>query len=784
MDKQKLLSWAKLFVGWPLSIISLIFLGKLIFDQSSHLNIDFSYLNFPVLLISIFLFFSYFLMRSFLWRTTLKMKGHSIPFLDNTYRFSLSEIKRYTPGNVWSFISRGSLFKEAGVDNKTIGIALVSDIHLVIIGCAIVALGALPFIFNSSSDLRGKLLSLIPISLILIAVYFVGTSLIYKKYRKNEKFASTLFLPGFSLREKLKLIGIATVTYAIFGIANYMAFVSLFNFDPKYALALPSFFTLSLLIGYLSFFTPTGLGVRELVVTLGLSQVMNASDAAAMSVFTRVVLIFSEVTFLAIVLSGRKSSSYWFKKIKLNWQEVVLLISTLIYGVYFTIASFMKYENYQTGKYDLGNMAQTIWNTIHGRFFLFTDPEGTREVSRLAYHADFILVLLSPFYALWQNPKVLLAIQTAVVSLGGTLVYLISEKVLKHRTISLILAICYFIYPAQNYANLFDFHAVTLATTFLLAAFYFILSKKWKTVLLFLALAGICKEEIWVITALFGIYIFVFEKKKLLGSAIAIISAFIFYILVWHLIPKNLGSQHFALSYYADYGDSPQKIIKNIFLHPVTTLGTILRPDRLDFLKQLFLPLGFLSLLAPLFLIFAAPDLVIDLLSSRQPLHQIYFHYAATMTPFIFIAAIYGIRTLHSRVPRFSYRNIGVALIFFSVVSAYFFGPLPLAKKANVSMFNSLPEKVVVDNYISTIPQGEKIAATNNLGAQLSHRRNIYVIPNGVDAADKALFLNIHYEGKYEEKALNKILTDPNYYLAYKSGRFYVFQKINLGKFN
>jgi uncharacterized membrane protein YbhN (UPF0104 family) len=230
------------------------------------------------------------------------MKGNRIKFLENTYRFSLSELKRYTPGNIWSFLSRGAQFKDLGVENRTVGIALVADIQLVIIGSGVVSLGALPFILGSGADLRSKLLSLIPISIFLIAIYFIGTSLVYKKYRKGEKFLATLLLPGYDLAEKIKLILISIVTYGVFGIANYVAFLSIFNFDPTYTVALPALFTLSLLVGYLSFITPTGLGVRELVVTLGLSQILSTNDAAAMSIFTRIVLVASEIIFISIIV--------------------------------------------------------------------------------------------------------------------------------------------------------------------------------------------------------------------------------------------------------------------------------------------------------------------------------------------------------------------------------------------------------------------------------------------------------------------------------------------------
>jgi uncharacterized membrane protein len=55
-------------------------------------------------------------------------------------------------------------------------------------------------------------------------------------------------------------------------------------------------------------------------------------------------------------------------------------------------------------------MDQTVWNTIHGRIFQLTDPNGTTNISRLAFHADLILVLISPLYLIWSSPEMLLLI--------------------------------------------------------------------------------------------------------------------------------------------------------------------------------------------------------------------------------------------------------------------------------------------------------------------------------------------------------------------------------------
>src|SRR3989304_5843101 len=177
------------------------------------------------------------------------------------------------------------------------------------------------------------------------------------------------------------------------------------------------------------------------------------------------------------------------KNLKNYWQEIVLVILTIIYNIYFIYASFLRYENFYAGKFDLGNMVQTVWNTAHSNIFRLTDPNATREVSRLAFHSDFILILFAPFYLLWEDPRMLLLIQTVVVAFGGIFVFLIANHILKNKNISLVLALAYFINPGVNFSNLYDFHSVTLSTTFLLATFYFIFKKKYAYMLLFLILS-------------------------------------------------------------------------------------------------------------------------------------------------------------------------------------------------------------------------------------------------------------------------------------------------------
>src|SRR3989344_445073 len=480
-------------------------------------------------------------------------------------------------------------------------------------------------------------------------------------------------------------------------------------------------------------------------------------------------------------MTSKNSSfvSLKFSKLKKYWQEVALTFFAIFYFIYFTAASFLRYENFFTGRFDLGNMAQTVWNTAHGNIFRLTDPNGVEEISRLSIHSDFILILLSPLYLIWEDPRTLLLVQTLILTFGGVFVFLISRSVLKNKTISLVFALCFYLNPLVNWTNLYDFHAVTLATTFLLAAFYFILRKNWILTVIFLILAGFSKEQVWIINALFGLYLIFFQKQKFLGFFIFTISFFIFYILFWVAIPNAAQGQHFALSFLSEYGGTPHEVIKSIILNPLMVINTVFAPDRVEYLRQLFLPLGFLSFIAFPFLVFSTPDLSINLLSGFSPMHQIYYQYSATITPFIFISAIYAVYFIRKFVPDVPIHLFSVLILITTLVSAYNFGPTLLAKDPNDAMFrNQLTIRGGVQKYIDSVPPDLKISSSNNLGAHLSHRRYIYVLPEGINEADKILILMRPSSNQKEKDVLNFLLENRQFELEYSLENFYVFKRI------
>lgn len=305
---NKTISTLKFLIGWPLSIVALVFLVKLTIPKFSIVQEKIYSANLIIVFLAVILFIFYFLLRSFLWKMILDYKGHKISFKKTAYLWGFSEFKRYVPGNIWSFLSRVSLFADTGLDKKIVGLALLDEIQLIVVSSSLISVFALPLILSATG---GQMKELLLGSLVGIIFYCIVVGYIYKKRTKQGTILTNIYLPNYTLSQKITLTFISILTFFIFGFATFVACLSITSFSLSMTIILSSFFTFALLVGYLSFITPMGLGVREGVVTIGLAPIVTVSTAGFLSIFSRIILIISEVTFLILIL-------LWDKLIKTN----------------------------------------------------------------------------------------------------------------------------------------------------------------------------------------------------------------------------------------------------------------------------------------------------------------------------------------------------------------------------------------------------------------------------------------------------------------------------------
>src|SRR6266702_7800004 len=182
---------------------------------------------------------------------------------------------------------------------------------------------------------------------------------------------------------------------------------------------------------------------------------------------------------------------------KIAWG--LLLLIMVIYMVDMSYQAILRYETFKAGAFDLGNMDQVLLNTIHGRWFQFTNQaiDWYGPPTRLAIHVEPILLPLSLLYAFHADPRILLVFQTLALAAGALPIFLLPRKYLPEwPLLAPLMTVVYLLSPALLGLNIFDFHPISLATPLLLYAVLALTYKRYGWFIVACVLASACKEDI------------------------------------------------------------------------------------------------------------------------------------------------------------------------------------------------------------------------------------------------------------------------------------------------
>ncbi len=321
----------------------------------------------------------------------------------------------------------------------------------------------------------------------------------------------------------------------------------------------------------------------------------------------------------------------------------------LVYTVWIGNQALLRYDTFTATAFDLGNMDQAIWNTLHGRPFQFTNhgSDWYGYPIRLAQHVEPIIFLLSLLYLFHADVHILLIFQTLALTSGALPVFLLTRKFVPTWPLfAPIMVAAYLFSPALIGENLFDFHPVTLATPLLLYAVLTLTYRRYMWFILCCLLAAACKEEIPLVVSLMSLLVIWKYKLPRLGMVLLIAgitwSLFAFLVVEPHF---NIGAHSNNFWYrYATLGDSPKAAIVNVLFHPWLLFTTFFTLDRIYYVINLLRGTGFLALLAPEWLLPTLFSFAINLLSMNHAQYSGVYHYNAAIIPFMMIAAINGTR--------------------------------------------------------------------------------------------------------------------------------------------
>ncbi|GCE11823.1 hypothetical protein KTT_16820 [Tengunoibacter tsumagoiensis] len=462
-------------------------------------------------------------------------------------------------------------------------------------------------------------------------------------------------------------------------------------------------------------------------------------------------------------------------------------IAVLSFCLYFISYLVAKHQTFQTNAEDFGIMNQAIWSLGHGQLLhqticnivFDTNCVSTQGVSRFAIHFEPILFPVALIYVLLPDPRTLLVLQTLIVGSGAFAAFWLARLRLRSELAGVGFALLYLLYPAQQQATVFDFHAVTFTASFLLFLLYFMYTRQTSWMIVFAVLAMGCKEEMPLVVGMLGLWICVFQQRLKVGLCLSGVGLLWFLLAFFVIIPHfSPTGHHLLISRYAQLG-SPKHFLGTIILHPRSFLHQyVFEPEHFKYLMILFAPIGHLSFgrwwfalpfCAPWVLVLALPTLALNMLSSDPLMYSGLFQYSAELVPIILFASIEGLVLLlfigrylvqwgyHAgkRYQLFSFHRsvkplpssvarTGLLLVLLvgmtiSVLRAdyYFHGQMPYTLDFQWPVSSAHIQKA--QTFIDLVPPNASISAQTHLVPHLSQREQIYLFPYGDTEAEYIL---------------------------------------------
>jgi uncharacterized membrane protein len=463
----------------------------------------------------------------------------------------------------------------------------------------------------------------------------------------------------------------------------------------------------------------------------------------------------------------------------------LVALAALLFAGFFIFYLTVEHDAYLTHAEDLGIMDQAIWTTIHGQVLhqticnTLTDTNcySSQGISRFALHFEPMLFLISLLYLVVPNPKTLLVLQTVVVAAGAFPAFWLARLRLRSEWAAAGMALLYLLYPTQQNAERYDFHAVTLTASLLLFMLYFMYTRRtvWLFVCAILSMA--CKEEIPGVVALFGVWSMLFQRRWRSGLALVVLGlawtglAF----LIFHVYSPTGAS--LLSPRFANLGNGPVQILRTLLLHPVTILHEhVLEHDHFFYLRGIFSAAGYVPVLAPWVLVLLLPTVALNLLSSNPQMYSGLYQYNAEMTaPLIFatieaiVLILWLLKGLAARLapqkaqlpatrgdsdtplrPR-SRSSLHIVhgvllavLISFVVLNGvrqdYLRGNLPFS--VGFEWPQLTPHTRLAQQFIEMIPPTASVSAQSSLVPHVSQRSSIYLFPYNDEQVDY-VFLDV-----------------------------------------
>ncbi|MCW5317332.1 DUF2079 domain-containing protein [Nostoc sp. KVJ3] len=455
----------------------------------------------------------------------------------------------------------------------------------------------------------------------------------------------------------------------------------------------------------------------------------------------------------------------------------IIVLSTII----LFICSSVRHILFQSAAADLGIFDQGLYLISQGKPAI----PSLLGFHLLADHAAWLWYPISLLYKIYPSVYWLFALQAFILASGALPTWYLARYAGLKAEKCLAVVIAYLLYPLVFNVNLFDFHLDVLApSAFLYAVLMARLGKVWWFCCCIFLVMG-CKEVFALTVAAMGVWLILFEKKRLYG-AIALICGVGWFAIALNLIIPFFGEPAAAITRhihrYSSLGNSFGDIAKNFLLQPQVLLQTLFSLNNLIYLILLVAPVlwGFsLPGIAPM--ISAIPCLTINLLATPLQQKDIVFQYSLPILPFLILVVIQSLASGKGLLQ--NQRGI----ILWSLISFLILGKYSYFWS---SYLKSIDNWYSTNQAIAQVQTQGSVYTTAAITPHLTHRKLIQFtnadLPQNLSQFDYIL-LNTRHPGWLSNQQLalnivNQLQNQSQFYLKYHQDDVYLFINSQPGK--
>ncbi len=242
---------------------------------------------------------------AFGWNRIMRRIGARLDYSQGIAIWFISILGRYLPGSIWSAVGRMYLCEKEGISKSKTGVSVILEQAYMLITGMVVFLFSLVFWHDRSS--LHSLFSIFFICPVLL-IFLHPRPLIavlnpVLKWMKKDPI--TINVSFYTL---LKTFIYYLGYWAVFGIAFYFFVDSIYKIEISKIVIISGIFAVSFVIGYIAIAVPAGLGVREGMMSLLLSNYMPAAVAIIISLGSRVWITAVELLGISLMFMLKRKS--------------------------------------------------------------------------------------------------------------------------------------------------------------------------------------------------------------------------------------------------------------------------------------------------------------------------------------------------------------------------------------------------------------------------------------------------------------------------------------------